>query len=316
MRGGHQLAQALQVAGLQRLGRGQRARVLGDDVAGAAEDERIQPGGVLRQPRLVDIAQRRHAVVRGRGLALLAPGVVLAVDQAAAHPRVHDHHRHARGHRHRTALRQMAAVDQQRVAGLAAGGDHLVHDPAVDADEAVLGALRQHRQIDRRQQRIVQAAELAPDLADRHLQRRRGRQSGALRHIAGDRQIRARQLQAVRREVLAKRAHRAAHIVAPLLRRVVRDVAVEVDLVGLAVQVGGDDPQPPVRAPPHRDDGAVVDRAGQHEAVVVVGVLADQVDAAGGLDMEVRPLAEGLEHRVVAAARQGIAESAHGGVHR
>ena len=45
---------------------------------------------------------------------------------------------------------------------------------------------------------------------------------------------------------------------------------------------GAGDAQRAVVAHPERHEGAAVDREGQHEPLVVVGVLADEVDSAGG----------------------------------
>ena len=71
-----------------------------------------------------------------------------------------------------------------------------------------------------------------------------------------------------------------------------RDGRAEAEAVDGAVVVGGDDLHPVVVARPGSDAGAEVDGAGKHEAVVVVGVLADQVHpprrvhAQHGLDAE------------------------------
>ncbi len=60
----------------------------------------------------------------------------------------------------------------------------------------------------------------------------------------------------------------------------VLDGLIETEPVALVVVVGGDHFDQVVAAQADGDAGLVVDGAGQHEAVVVVGVLADEVDAA------------------------------------
>ena len=74
--------------------------------------------------------------------------------------------------------------------------------------------------------------------------------------------------------------HGAHHLVMDTIEGV-RLEGGQVDL-GDLVGEGAGDPQHPVIAEPQRDHGAPVDGERQHEAEVVVGVLADQVDAAGG----------------------------------
>ena len=61
----------------------------------------------------------------------------------------------------------------------------------------------------------------------------------------------------------------------------VADGLVEIEQVALVAVVGGDHVHQAVIAQADGDAGLVVDGAGQHEAVVVVGVLADEVDAVG-----------------------------------
>ena len=61
------------------------------------------------------------------------------------------------------------------------------------------------------------------------------------------------------------------------------NVGVEPEAVGLACRVARHHAHLRIVAWRPGDDAAAVDGAGQHEAVVVIGVLADQVDAAVGL---------------------------------
>ncbi len=75
---------------------------------------------------------------------------------------------------------------------------------------------------------------------------------------------------------LRQLVHHAQHVGQPPGVRVV-DGLVEVDLSSLA-EVGGDDANLPIGAPPGHHLDVPIDGRGQHEAVVVVGVLADQID--------------------------------------
>ena len=137
---GHQLAEAYQVAGLQRIGSGQSTGVVAHHMAGAAVTDLIQPGFACFQCSQVQIPQCLDPVVAGGGFTLLAAGVVLAVHQTAAHVGVDDQHRQIGWHGDEAGF-ERAAVDQQGMILLAAGGDHLIHDAAVATDELVLRLL-------------------------------------------------------------------------------------------------------------------------------------------------------------------------------
>ena len=89
--------------------------------------------------------------------------------------------------------------------------------------------------------------------------------------------------------------HHTAYIVAPALAGVVLYGLVQVEQVALVVVIGGDHLHLAVVAQADGDTGFVVDGAGQYEAVVIVGVLADEIDAAGGAHQQVRLLFELLD---------------------
>jgi hypothetical protein len=59
---------------------------------------------------------------------------------------------------------------------------------------------------------------------------------------------------------------------------------VERELIGLIVVIGGNHPHGTIVARRTADHRLVIDGAGQHEAVVIVGMFADQVDAAWRLN--------------------------------
>ncbi len=263
----------------QCIGRRQSAGVFTDDVAGAAVAGLIQPGLARFQSGQIEVAQCLDSVVAGGRFALLATGVVFAVHQTTAHIGVDDQYRQIGGHGDEAGL-QRAAVEQQGVVGFAAGGDHLIHDAAVAADEQVLRLLTVEGDLgltDGEPQRLLEG------LTNGHFQRGGGGESRPLRHVAGDHQIEAAQGITALLQIF----HHAADVVAPALAGVVLDGLVEVELVALVVVVGGDHLYLPVIAQTDGDAGLVVDGAGQHEAVVVVGMFTDEVDAAGGAHQQI-----------------------------
>ena len=279
MRLPHQLAEAHQIAARQGVGGGQGAGILPHHVAGTAVAGLVQPGLARFQRGQIQVTQRLDPVVTGGGLALLAAGVVFAVHQAAAHVGVDDQHRQIRGHGDEAGL-QGAAVQQQGVIPLAAGGDHLIHDAAVAADELVLRLLAVEGNLGLADGKPLGFLE---GLADGHLQGGGRGKAGALGHVAGDHQVEAAQGVATGLQML----DHAADVVAPALIRVMGDGLVQAEQIPLVAVVGGDHVHQVVAAPADGDAGLVVDGTGQHEAVVVVGVLADEVDAAGGAHQQV-----------------------------
>ncbi len=263
----------------QCIGRRQGAGVFSYDVAGTTITSIIQPGSARFQSGQIEVAQRLDPVVTGGRFALLTAGVVLAVHQTATHIGVDDQHRQIRRHGDEAGL-QRAAVEQQGVVSFAAGGDHLIHDAAVAADELVLRLLAVEGDLglaDIEPQRFFEC------LTDGYFQRGGGGEPRPLRHVAGDHQIEAAQGITALLQIL----HHAADVVAPALAGVVLDGLVEVELVALVVVVGGDHLHLPVIAQADGNAGLVVDGAGQHEAVVVVGMFTDEVDATWGAHQQI-----------------------------
>ena len=93
----------------------------------------------------VDAAQLRDAVL-ARGAALPVAGGA----QLSLGPRVADDHGEVRGDG-RPAGSQVAAVEEQRMPGLAQDGGVLVQDAAAHAHELVLRALAEERHLERSQ---------------------------------------------------------------------------------------------------------------------------------------------------------------------
>jgi hypothetical protein len=184
VRRGQQIAHRRLVAGPQQLGDPQDAAVLGDDVLAYAPQGRVgQPG---RRPGVGDdVAQRPHAQL-GRGrLAGLAAATVLAVAQRLPGAGVDDQQGQAgRGRVERDRFgRAGAAVEQQRVPGLATERGELVHDPGGHAGELVLRPPGQGGQLTSWHRYLVQLGQ-----RERHraLQRGRGRQAGARGQVGVD----------------------------------------------------------------------------------------------------------------------------------
>jgi hypothetical protein len=145
--------------------------------------------------------------------------------------------------------------------------------------------------------------------ADGDHQRGRRGQTGALRHVAGDHHVHALHREALLLREAEQVLHHAAHVVGPHRLLQALDRGVEAELIDRIVVVGGDHLDHAVVAQARRDHRAVVDGAGQHQAAGVVGVFADQVDAARGLHDQRRRFAEGALENAGHAGRQGCAHS-------
>ena len=164
---------------------------------------------------------------------------------------------------------ERAAVDQERVAGEAAGRDILVHDAAAHADIVVLRPLADFRHFDRLER---QPGGGHQRMRDAHFERGRGTQARAERHVGEDDEIGAGEAPTA----LFQHHGDAEHIVRPFVPAAGRR-RVEVELARL-VHDHRIDPEPPVGPRRGGDEGGEFERRRHDEAVVVVGVLADQVD--------------------------------------
>ena len=165
--------------------------------------------------------------------------------------------------------REVARVESQRVAGPAEERRELVEETRLRADPVVLdpGAeARQHAAVG-----LGAAAVLEQRERERHLERGGRREPGPARHVAADRQLGAPKAVAGALQLRHRPAHEGCPPVGPRRRG-------QLEGVGLA-ELGGARANLAVRpvARLHRDPE--LDRERQAEPVVVVGVLADQVDA-------------------------------------
>ena len=147
---------------------------------------------------------------------------------------------------------------------LAEQGGVLVHYPARDAQEIVLGPLAEDGQafaVDSQPEERVEGERRSG------LDGRRGGQPRAERHVAREGGLK-------RANLVVLLPHRPDHAA-----RVIRPGVVFSPQLARLVEIRG------VEAPfsgAYRHGDAAVDGAGEHEAAVVVGVLADQVYAAWG----------------------------------
>jgi hypothetical protein len=258
----HQLAEQPGVVAFDRT---QHARVLGDDVA-RAPTPRV--GQCLDLLRPAHVAQARDAEPRARFLAFAAPLVERARDERARNAGIEDEHRGPVGQRPQPG-RERASVEEERVLGVGEARRHLVHDPAANAgvlDLGTLGHLRDPHVVGRQREQCAQGAQR------RHLERRARRQADAHRQLRGD--------------VDVERGH-----VVPCVdhfAHATEDVAPE-RLVGEGVDRVGERPGEAGGAQRELASGRARERHGrllrqrdrQHEAVVVVGVLAEEVDSSG-----------------------------------
>jgi hypothetical protein len=170
---------------------------------------------------------------------------------------------------------QRAAVEEQGMTGAGEQADHLVHDPAVDADPAVLGLVPEQRRADGVRLPVRGRRESQDG---RHRHRGRGGQSRAERNVAGHHAVPAGEGPAglLHRPGRAFDVFRPAFVFLQVIQR---------ELGGLVVFQRVDDGAP-VGARAKGDAHGAVNRHRQDVALVVVGVLADQVHPSRRADEE------------------------------
>ena len=155
---------------------------------------------------------------------------------------------------------------------LTGGGNHLVHDAAVHTDPAVFRALAEQRHLRGIPRKAADALKRS-----RHCQfvGGGGGQARAHRHVAGRDAFPSLQLAAR----FLQRPRHAFRIFAPVFRLFFQARAIEFQ--GRVV-IEGMQHDAPVGARAQRDPSRPVDCHRQDKPVVVVGMLADQVDASRG----------------------------------
>ncbi len=231
-------------------------------------------------PERSKVSAIEHAAQLDHGLlALASPLVERARDQFTRHRAVCHDDRHAvfREPQWDIACLERPAVDEQRVVFVAKRRRELVHDARPHADVLVLRPVTQQREIDvadRQRERIPQRAR------NGHFERRGRRKSRRPRYVAPNHEIDARDCVALRHESARDRFDVRRPSAAPPGRAFI--VQPRCDLTALAV-IERIRAHPRVVSAGPRDEDAAVDRERQDEPVVVVDVLADEVDAPRGL---------------------------------
>src|SRR4051812_567844 len=229
--------------------------------------------GAAEAPRRlrVGVAQVLDAERLRRGAALRAALVVAALGMRVGRARVGgDELPAAQLERHGLQVERLE-VDPQRAALLTEQRCELVEQAGLGADPVVLHARAQLRQLDA--VRLARAGDAEQREAQRRLERGRGAEARAARHVGLDHQPGGSELDAGGGQL----RHRAAHERAPAVGAA---GVGEREIVGLG-EVEGDHLHAVAaqRLGGHRH--AAVDRERKREPPGVIGVLADQVDAAG-----------------------------------
>ena len=214
----------------------------------------------------IGIAQAGGLDLHGRPRAFRDPWPISRLPQFVLDHRVHRHNRHTLRQRHRFAL-EAPAIDQQRRVALSEDRSVLVHDPGRHTDELVLRAARELRELD-----TWQATRPSQRQGRRDFQRRGRTQARSEWHVALDEQVPPASERKLPRH--------ANHIVAPIAGGPESCNLLDRPLAAL-LEILRVDPQHSIAI---RRDARVaiqIDGDGKHPPEVVVGVLADQVHAAG-----------------------------------
>ena len=127
------------------------------------------------------------------------------------------------------------------------------------------------------------------------LQRGGGGQPGPLRHVTDNREVGARQLKPCFQQAIGD----AADIVAPRRGAFRRNRLSQREGGGCPAEVARNNPHLPVIPPPRRNHGLARDRTWQHEAVVIVGMFADQVYTARRARDQFGPVLEAFAKQLV-----------------
>ncbi len=197
--------------------------------------------------------------------------------------------------------RQRPRIDEQRLADARQARRHLVHDADGRADEVGLD-----RSADPGQLHVVELeSEQTPQRPeDRHFQGRARRKATTERHIGGQREIEPASLEARG----AKGDRHALHVVQPPLTGLLV-AELEHAQRRIGAELAAPHANATARACRHGRHGRLRDQGRQHEAAVVVGVLADEIHAPVRRRDHHRRDAEQLGELRVADHRQRAAHS-------
>ena len=270
-----------EVARLERRDRVEHPLVLVDDVLRAGGDERVEPGPRRLEHRRGHVAQRASRRAPSRRSPRPPPRTASAARctpttrACAASP---SGTRPARATGSASGIARCSRLRQSSRSAWPAGPEdrrELVHDPVVEADEPVLGPLDGEDEVHRVGRRRLAARERP---RRRHLERRRRRE--ARRPAAGPRRAPRRTRAARARDRASpRRCPRRSPATCPRLDPVLATSSSPVSPVSASVSRTR-----PSSVGIERDRDPEVDRDREHEALVVVGVLADQVHAPGRVD--------------------------------
>ena len=254
----------------------------GDDVAGAAEAGGVHAEAAVFEEIHVDVAEGFDVGVLAldvgeSGFALVTAGGVFAGDEFVFDVGVGDDDAEVLVIEGDLSGGAVAAVDEEGVAFFAHGGDELVHDAAGHAGIVVLGPLAGECEFDEVHGFVVDGEECE---GGGDFDGGGGGEAAAEGDVGIDEGVHA-------LGDLGALAHGfcgALGVEGPG-GAVLRDFAVDGELDGF-VGVGGVHADFAVGARGANDEGGFIDGHGADEAVVVVDVFTDEIDAAGCTDGE------------------------------
>src|SRR5262249_40758336 len=168
-----------------------------------------------------------------------------------------------------------AAVQQDGLVRAAETGSELIHDTDAGTDELIFGTLAELCNF----RKVKGSAGNAKQRAcDRHFERSGGTQTCSHWNIAVDQNVSAPQSHAVAHEHQCD----TVHVVRPVVLRARLRVA-QINF-SVFVQIFRMNVQLPIITRSDRSPSIKIDCGWQYKAVIVIGVLSDQIDAAGGTE--------------------------------
>ncbi len=263
-------------------------------------DDGVELGAVVAEEVQADVPQGTDRGVVGPegghpGLALAAPDVVLRGGQLAPDQGVGDDDAEVLPLEGEMLERQRPAVELEDALRPAVDVDELVHDAAADADELVLGLLGQ---LDQGQAVETEAEEGVEGEGQAAFDRGRRGHAGPDGDVAAEDAVEA--ADAVAR--LDELVEDALEVIGPAQRGPVELAELAAEFL---IEVAGDELADAVGPGRDGEDDGLVRGPGKDEALVVIGVLADEVDPAGrddehGLSREVlaEPFGDDGDERV------------------
>ena len=230
---------------------------------------------------LVDVAQDRLSELRGHTFHFAADGGVVVGQVGVAALRVTDAHDKAmlcqvNGRLAHDRFGRILEVDGDDAADGAGG---LVHQAAGLAEEHILGVLADLGNFDLAEfSHVIVVVLTAQDGTDADLERRRTGQAGTAQHIAGGVAVKATHLAACIHNALGNAADKGGRM---LGLAGLRGQDVDVNIVDF-VKAQGLDADDVFLVRRYNGHHVQIDGTCQHDTVVVVGVVAADLGAAGG----------------------------------